>query len=540
MAILDLSGFEGHLSFSSITLYSLLYFGVERIFKILFRQYIPGIYSSFYRDRKDAQYFAFIMGILITVVTTPFCYNALQESSDTNDGLGNPNLPTSGQICVASRSVLWLSELNRLDHSNAFLAHHISSLSYLIWHVQIQMPMRIIYAFNTSLITELFSDIACLMNIHGFKATNSSMAYGVQALNTAFLVVIRLPPIIYSVKFLSLHSVGDPRFWTNMICLAIYARFIVNLVISNCNRLQIFKIKREQPTHLRVFQRFDISVYGIFFSVASFVAAVMTAKVYIDNLPTPVTEKELSRLNLQLLLVAMGAIVGSRVPSVAVKSGPMAIFTRQLFEETPIWLQGGMLGAAIIVIISPLTNRYRLFLSLAASLPIGEAIGRVGCFFAGCCSGGGSSGTSMSVQTKASILNAILGISTLGLYGSENLTLQGAAVLSLSCNALIRIFLRPNIFAIAQFILSAAVFATNQSARKVDTLSFPVQNMPVGIGNQSAHIYNALFSISNGGGIQTELRFWTSALTFSLALAAIAAGTFAQVPVIRREMSTTK
>jgi hypothetical protein len=365
-------------------IYLMTYFVVELFITKIFRHLYPEFYSKLYRERKDLQYFAFVIGILITLFSEPTCYVTFQYSSHTNELLGNPDRSTAGTVCMASRGVLWTSEFNRLDHSSKYIKHHQALLGYLIYHIQVGLPLRIIYAFYASLITELFSDTTCLITLYGLKPESSKLVYRVQAINWLLLVLVRLPPSIYAVTFLPMHSLSDPVFWVNAICLFIYTRFNVNVIINVGKRLEILQFVDSRPAYLKVLQKYNVLLYGIFFGVASFVSAILTSRLYFQSSPTRFNPVEISRLSMQLLFTGLAAFFGARLPS-ALSNSRGAGLNRKTFSTRGLWIQGAMFATVLSVAISLLVYRYQIFLCLAMALPAGEAIGRVGCYFASCC-----------------------------------------------------------------------------------------------------------------------------------------------------------
>jgi hypothetical protein len=55
-------------------------FVVERaINKKMFQFCQPALYDKLHRERKDAQYFAFIMGFLMTAASTAICYRVINK-----------------------------------------------------------------------------------------------------------------------------------------------------------------------------------------------------------------------------------------------------------------------------------------------------------------------------------------------------------------------------------------------------------------------------------------------------------------------------
>jgi hypothetical protein len=521
MVFFDFLDFGGQLSLPSILVYLASYFVIERIIKKTFRYFFPVLFEQLLRERKDAQTFAFFMGILITAVSTPVCYKALKDSNDSNDVLGKPNLSTAGQICVASRSVLWASELNRLDHSNGYIVHHLSSLGYLVYHLQFKFPLRIIYAFNASLLTELFSDLACLLTVFGFKACNSALAYRIQVTNTFLLVILRIPPIIYAASFLPMNSMSDPVFWVNAACLLIYARFVVNTILAASIRLRIFEVVSKRPAYVRVAQSVNIPIYGAFFSLASFVTAVLSGAIYSRSTRSTSNSADSTRLNIQLLLTGFAAFIGARLPYVLGQHGASAIFSSKLLSRSDLWLQGGTSAAALSIVASPLTERSQLLFSFCLALPIGEAIGRIGCYYAGCCGGHGGQLRRIPVQLKSAFLNVVAGTAVLLLHIFTDMQLEKAAMFLLAANAIIRIILRPNAFAVAQLIFAMAMIGfTTPWAADGNWPLHPILN------NQTDNGFS--FQPGHDGAIRTVLEVSKTPWTAILALASLAGGGFVQ------------
>jgi hypothetical protein len=115
-----------YLFFQTLPLYLAAYWNIEQGIKTIFQHLNPKFYATLYRSRKDSQYFVFLMGMLITITTTPLCYHAFIQTTPSNDVLGNPHPPSSSQLCLIPRGVLWASELNCLEHSNRYIVHHLS------------------------------------------------------------------------------------------------------------------------------------------------------------------------------------------------------------------------------------------------------------------------------------------------------------------------------------------------------------------------------------------------------------------------------
>ncbi|KAH8655118.1 hypothetical protein BGZ60DRAFT_418393 [Tricladium varicosporioides] len=462
----ELLEFGGYLTIPSIFLWLMGYWIIERIVKNIFQHFFATKFDSLYRERKDTQYFTFIMGMIITAVSTPICYTAFSDSNDSNDNLGIPNLSRAGQICIATRSVLWASELNRLDHSTGYIKHHLGSLGYLVYQLQAKLPMRFIYAIYTSLLTELFSDLVCILAIHGIKDTNSALAYRIRVINTALLALLRIPAAIYAATFLPMFKVSDPRFWLNLLSIFIYSRFLVRICLATSEKLQLIQLVSTRPAYFRVAQAANIPFYSMFLALASFMATVLSAVLYIQNSPRVLEPSQVWNLRAQLLITGFSAFLGARIPSVLFQHGPQGIFSLRIFTQNGLWIQGAVIAAILSIVIPNLVQRYRLFCAFALALPLGEALGRIGCYFAGCCGEKGKKSSRIPLQIQSALLNLLAGVAILTAYGNKAIEFERAAVISHATVATIRLYLRPNIFAMLQLLVATVTLATHSGLIK--------------------------------------------------------------------------
>lgn len=171
-----------------------LYYVVEGVLKITCRRFLPDLYKKLKSDYLVLPFFGFAMGWLITLISSPIClYAFVTENSETSL---KPSL--SGQICVASRSILWVSELNRLDYISVFVKHHLGSLAHLTSHMYYHVPLTPLYLIYASLVTELLSTAASICSILGYKPTTSLHLKRIQQANTIAVPLLRTPPVFYT------------------------------------------------------------------------------------------------------------------------------------------------------------------------------------------------------------------------------------------------------------------------------------------------------------------------------------------------------
>ncbi|RDW69678.1 hypothetical protein BP6252_08698 [Coleophoma cylindrospora] len=447
------TSFEGALSGPMLVLYLTCYFIIERLARSGYRRFFPVFYAQMYQDRKDIAYFAFLLGIVLNMFATPMCLAAFWHTTAANDVLGRPNLSSEGQICIASKAVLWVSELNRLDHSTGYVLHHLSSITYLLYHLETQFPLQPIYAMFSALATELFSNTACLATYHGLEPTTSPWTFRLQTTSTVLLLALRLPSIVYAATFLPTYASSNPRFWLNIACLCIYARFIIRNIMAASARLKLVQIDLQQPARLQIGQRLNVSVYAIFFGIASFTTALLAAYLFEVNSPSAMSDAEINRLGLHLVGAGASGLVGARLPVFSHLGAFHELLRLQKLTRCGLWLQGSISAVALSVLYLPVaTDRYRLLLSLVLAFPLGEALGRVGCHFAGCCMTGHRP-EKITTPLQSALFNSAIGAMLLALHLTHRVPLLPAAALALALNALVRLALRPNVFAAAQLLL---------------------------------------------------------------------------------------
>ncbi|WYZ36035.1 hypothetical protein EsH8_X_000682 [Colletotrichum jinshuiense] len=179
---------------AGLAVYQLL----NRVLHKLARRLDPAFYATLELDksRKLAPYFVFPVGLLVTLVTAPICLSAYNETPPATDVFAAQRpFTTSGKICLASRGVLWISELPLLSYSPEYFAHHVLALASLLVTLVQSAPRRPFYLIYAGLATEIFSDTIALLRHHGRNAGNSSVFRRAMVANVVTMVVLRIVPI---------------------------------------------------------------------------------------------------------------------------------------------------------------------------------------------------------------------------------------------------------------------------------------------------------------------------------------------------------
>jgi len=131
---------------------------------------------------------------------------------------------------------------------------------------------------------------------------------------------------------------------------------------------------------------FPISTYGLMMAMA-FLIGLWILKIEFERLKIPV-----EAVDMIFWRAAIGGIVGARIYYVILMkiSGNPEPILNLIFSRSGMVFFGGLLGGALLVLHGIKKNKYPLKTILDAMAPVmvvAYGIGRIGCFFAGCCYG---------------------------------------------------------------------------------------------------------------------------------------------------------
>ncbi len=137
-----------------------------------------------------------------------------------------------------------------------------------------------------------------------------------------------------------------------------------------------------------------VFIYNVFLATAFIISVLLTEKQFIIF---SVDYKLRERIRLLNAIIILCGLFGSALFEVLFQHKNLSI--SNLFR-TGLTFYGGLIISVIVIIIYSLILKIRIFYLFnlyALPLTIGHAIGRIGCFFAGCCYG---SPTAMWIGVK--------------------------------------------------------------------------------------------------------------------------------------------
>lgn len=227
---------------AGLAVYQLL----NRLLRVLVKRWNPAFYADLELDpsRKLAPYLVFPLGILLTLISTPICLSSYTTTLVDADESGTPRpFTTAGKICLASRGVLWASELAPLSYSTEYVAHHVLALSSLLLVLVRNLPRRALYLIYAGLVTELFSDSVALLRLHDRNASNSAVFRRVLLANVASMVALRIAPIV-------VFTAGMRHKSPDFVCsIALYCGYLARLVFMQLRTLGFIESSFRQLLH---------------------------------------------------------------------------------------------------------------------------------------------------------------------------------------------------------------------------------------------------------------------------------------------------
>lgn len=188
-------------SFENVILWFTIYYLTERGLRHLLRSNDPTLYQALRSKRKDLTYLGLTMSLLITLLSSPVCFHAAYTSPALWQP--GPSIPsTSATICIVSRGVGWVSELNTLGEINFYLFHHLGSLLALVTMVAVRIPLETLYIIYATLLFQGAANLVYLAGIHGYTRENSVWYRRLELVNACQYIAARGPGIIFGFYFI--------------------------------------------------------------------------------------------------------------------------------------------------------------------------------------------------------------------------------------------------------------------------------------------------------------------------------------------------
>lgn len=276
-------------SFESVIFWFTAYYAIERGLRHVSRSTDPVFYQKLLSTRKDLPYFGIAMGFLITLFSAPICgyaaYTTIypwqtQPSPNPNESSSSGMVSASGAICVVSRGVLWVSELNRLGEHDFYLYHHLGSLISLLSLVASRIPLGAVYGVYAGLVSELIGDLVWLVRAHGSTPETSSWLRRLETVNVVQYVAVRAPGIIFGFYFCANAGLSPLQKLVSTVNITLYAVFVLYCFVTRAAKLGWLRVDPESPAHVRVAGDHIFTAYGVFMGLGFMSLAVGAATLY--------------------------------------------------------------------------------------------------------------------------------------------------------------------------------------------------------------------------------------------------------------------
>ncbi|OAA74397.1 Prolipoprotein diacylglyceryl transferase [Akanthomyces lecanii RCEF 1005] len=408
------------------------------------------------------------------------------------------------KICIGTRYVLWTAEMPFLGDTHFYLVHHILSLSSVGLAVFKSADLRIVYLIGAGLITELLSSSRAFIRGSGLHHSHPKLFARITITNAAAILLLRALPSIYLLRELFRPALATDLGLALFSTLAFYTCFVTYIAYKLFAGQGYVSFQSTSPAHF-VFkigeETSQVSVYSLLLGAAMASAQLLSASLYewanIETLP----QRELSSLAGIGLGTVISGLFGAKYMnrSLSVSTSPSMEqqkatsplpaspgISRRFFPGFKgISIQGAILFSATWLNLCPIlgfkVNSRLLFCTAGLSLPAGEAIGRVGCYFAGCC-GSTRREKYPGIQLLSATLNMIVfGSKMLYLSNHGNSRIGEAGLAAVLGNGVVRFVLNPlrtdsarnpfspaSAFALVQILLSSSLLALEKAEGGMD------------------------------------------------------------------------
>ncbi|OAR02370.1 hypothetical protein LLEC1_05403 [Akanthomyces lecanii] len=495
--------------------YYLLLYALHRFMSHVFRDFYRARLERFGKH-KTLGLLVFIIGMLLTLVSAPFCTRALLASSASLDGYSTSPLTMDSKICIGTRYVLWTAELPFLGDTHFYLVHHVLSLASVSLAVIKNADLRTVYLIGAGLITELLSSSRAFIRGSGLHHSHPKLFARITTSNAAAILLVRTLPSIYLMQELFRSALTTDLGLALFSTMAFYASFVTYIAYKLLAGQGYVSFQPASPAHfvLKIGKETSrVSVYSLLLGAAMASTKLLSASLYEWASTETLSQQELSHLASIGLGAVISGLFGAKFMnqslSVPTSSSmeeqkpttPLPSMSRRFFPGfRGISIQGAILFSTGWLSLFPAlgfkVNHGLLFCAAGVSLPAGEAIGRIGCYFAGCC-GSTQKDKYPGIQLLAAALNMVIfgsNILFLSNYGMSRIGEAGSS--AVLANGAVRFVLNPlrsdsakmssspaSVFAVAQMFLSSSVLALEKAEGGMDPCACILATVEVAASN---------------------------------------------------------
>lgn len=437
------------------------YQALYKLAQLIVRWRFPQTYAKLQHSGRQQfrTYFVFLVGWLMTASTTPICMTAFVSTDTGVDKVEIPRaLSPQERLCLGSRAVLWISETPLFRHSSAFATHHVLSLVSLAMVMLNNLPLRPLFLIYSGLVTELASDTLAILRMHGLDQTNSRL-YSITALmNSLGIMFLRaVPALVFTAWYLQPITLTRPIMVAYMASVVFYSGYLMYASSKQLSALGYVQLNLSRPATVRL-GNLHLSIFSLFLGSAIGLSQLATVAAYCFSQELSLDYNQISTLaGYQIGTVVVGLLGAKYVNNRMVVSSPCPSTVAQVRKQIlaysslqGICIQGGLLYSTMYVLLGSRfvtsIDTSSLVSSMALSLPLGEAVGRIGCYFGGCCGSKRPKDKTPNypaVQLLACVMNMAAFCFLASALAVNRLEVPTAGISALGLNAAVRLTINP-------------------------------------------------------------------------------------------------
>jgi hypothetical protein len=362
--------------------------GVYHPIRWLIQKSVQYVNEDLYRKLKASgdgpfnHFFFSIMGMFINCIQVPACILALRDTPSETDAMGTErSFTTAGQICFAAPTASWVVEIPIAELP--MVIHHTLSLVGFACLIANNAPRRPIYMLNAGMATMQITYPIRILKALGHTNSNSNIIRLLFGLHGLLYIFLRVP-VSATAGIMSIVSLNRIQDW--LMVVSIYLQ-VIYLAVNGLHCLRaagVVELVWKQPAGLIIAQRLKVSLYSIMIGFAMAVGGMISMVTYSMEKENEITKQDIHILTLACFF---GAVIGTvGLCSLAAVMPPsetecLRRIVRELYLECGIIFAGLWAAFASDTMGRALTRREILY-SMVISMPIGEGISRIGCYFA--------------------------------------------------------------------------------------------------------------------------------------------------------------
>ncbi|KAK3349342.1 hypothetical protein B0T25DRAFT_519592 [Lasiosphaeria hispida] len=337
------------------------------------------------RKRYDL-YFGVWLGTIFKIVSLISCSAAVLTTPAETDiaGLARP-LNTAEQWCWGCRAVIFVQEMPHIQSIPELLVHHMLSIAAMLGILAWRLPRRQLYLLWATLLSEFVTNARRLLKMHGRMGPRAARWFSLAM--AVMIVGFRMTGLVVAILWSFRSGTSGLALFVNVGAMVIYMTYMVKMAAWELERAGVLAFDMVKPAALVVAEKWRISLFGVILGAGFLATEVSALFVYQASQGGVNSAVEVHSIVWAFLQAAAAGLFGAYVTAPIMKVFVVSGGPEGGKNYPKLCLPGGLLAASATLCYSPTIpssiDRAHFLASVVVSLPLLDALGHVGCYFAG-------------------------------------------------------------------------------------------------------------------------------------------------------------